>query len=170
MNKRLGTRMGLFAATLMASGLAFTAQAADWNGLGAPWPTAPDVSRSAAFHAYKWEARGVAYIQINGADGAPLAAVAVASGQVIVLPIGRQDAVVVVPSETASGGAVVFDDGAVSVQQAGGGFQVRMAPASECSDPIECGKVTTFKATAVPQATSAAEEPCKDPIECGKVQ
>jgi len=169
MNRRLGIRAGVFAAAILASGLALQTQAANWSGLGAAWPSAPDVSRSVAFHAYKWQARGVAYIQINGADGAPLAAVAAAGGQVMILPIGRQDAVQIVPAGAARNGSMVFDDGAVSVTEADGIFHVQMVPADQCSDPIECGKGIVSSQSPMPQArVQAAEEPCTDPIECGK--
>ena len=108
------------------------------------------------------------YIQISDAMGQPVAAVAVAHGQAIVLPVGRHESVALAAAGQTRAGRTVFDDGAVSISDAGGSFQVLMAPADQCSDPIECGKALTTT-TAAPQVqTMAAEEPCKDPIECGK--
>jgi len=158
-----------FVAVLALALSAGMAAAADGQGLGARWPMAPDVSRSAAFHAYNWVSNGVRYVQVNGADGTPLMAIATAHGQVLALPIGQAQVSVqrVTSLSAPQSGQVVFSDGLVDVSQTGGGFTVRAADEAPCSDPVECSKpqVTT---RALPVATMQAQDTCSDPVECSK--
>jgi len=159
---------------LAATPLATLAQGG--SGLGARWPSLPDVSRAAAFHAYRWDQSGVTYIQINGADGAPLMALATAAGQVMILPIGGAPVRVVQPStpQAPAQGAIVYTDGSVEVSQDDGGFAIRNAPAAAeapCSDPVECSKpsaVRLMQSQQTPVTTLQAQDVCNDPVECSK--
>jgi len=147
------------------------ANAADLRGLGATWPNAADVSRSVQFHAYRWDANGVKYVQINNSAGSPVAALAVAGRQVLVLPIGNPDTVQVLDARpVTTAGQVVYDDGQLVITGSpSAGTLVAYAAEEECRDPVECGKVTTLRAiSAPPPAAMAADETCTDPVSCGK--
>lgn len=155
----------------IALGMAASVNAADLRGLGTTWPNAADVSRSVQFHAYRWDANGMKYVQINNASGNPVMALAVAGRQVLILPIGNPDVVQVLASKPASsGGQVIYDDGQLSVVgDPTAGMQVVNSVDEECRDPVECGKVTTVRTmVAPPPAAMAADETCTDPVSCGK--
>ena len=168
--------MGGLLFALMALPLAAGA-AQGASGLGARWPSAPDVSRSVAFHAYRWELSGVTYVQVNGADGAPLMALATAGGEVMVLPVGGAPVRIVqwtTSNQAAPQGTVVYSDGALEVAQDDSGFAVRRrqaADAAPCSDPVECSKpaaVRLMQSQPAPTSTMQAQETCNDPVECSK--
>ena len=57
-------------------------------GLGERFPSARDVSQSENFHVYRFEEKGITFIQVNSLDGEVLAAFGVAGKQPFTLPIG----------------------------------------------------------------------------------
>lgn len=169
--RRTGKVLGALTLALAFAGVAGGASAAEAVGLGSRWPQAPDVSRAASFHAYRWESRGVEYIQVNGLNGSPLMAIATAGGNVLVLPIGQGNVAVLAsaPQFPAQLGQVVYVNDHVEVTQADGGFYVRTLEVAPCSDPVECSKPQATTTTrALPVTTMSAQETCNDPVECSK--
>jgi len=176
-NRKLFQRAVLCGLLLGLVALPLSGMAQNSNGLGARWPSAPDVSRSAALHAYRWDRAGVTYVQVNGADGAPLMALAAAGGQVMILPIGGAPVRVLQPApagQVVTQGAVVYSDGALEVSQDSTGFAVRNVQAAEeapCTDPVECSKpaaVRLMQTQQAPANTMQAQDVCNDPVECSK--
>lgn len=172
--RRSGKVLGMLALALGMAGASGGAAAADGVGLGARWPQATDMSRAPSFHAYRWDSRGVAYVQVNGPDGTPMMAIATAHGNVLVLPIGQGRVSLLastlqVPQQL---GQVVYSDGAVEVTQADGGFFVRTMEQAPCSDPVECSKPSAVApnstARSLPVTTLSAQDTCSDPVECSK--
>jgi hypothetical protein len=156
----------MLAAVALVAGFGVAGVAsADQAGLGSNWPNAQDVSSHASFHAYRWVQNGVEFIQVNGANGAPLAAIATDGQNVMVLPVGNPSIVTTAPQGAAVQGATVYSDQAISIQATGSGLSVQPAA---CGDPIECSKpriVAPAAATVTPQAQALS---CGDPIECSK--
>jgi hypothetical protein len=90
---------GLLALALSAPVLADDSQS---SGLGQAWPNAQDVSASANFHVYVFVRDGVKYLQVNDANGQVRGAVAAASGQFLVLPLGSDSQRVSTPQTQAA--------------------------------------------------------------------
>lgn len=74
--------------TLLSATAAFSQSAQPATGLGQSWPNATDVSASPHYHVYVFRKDGIRYFQINDLNGNVRAAVAVAGGVVLTLPIG----------------------------------------------------------------------------------
>lgn len=159
-------RWMLAAAVMLVAGLGLVGVAsADQAGLGSKWPNAQDVSSHTAFHAYRWVQNGVEFIQVNSADGTPLAALATDGNSVMVLPVGNPSIVTTVPQGASVQGATVYSDQAISIQATSSGLSVHPAA---CGDPIECSKpriVAPAATTTTPQVQALS---CGDPIECSK--
>jgi hypothetical protein len=74
--------------TLLSATAAFAQSADTSTGLGQSWPNAADVSTSPHYHVYVFHKDGIRYFQVNDLNGNVRAAVAVANGVVLTLPIG----------------------------------------------------------------------------------
>jgi hypothetical protein len=149
-----------------------SAYAQDTGGLGKRWPNAPDQSRSAAFHAYRFDRDGIAYVQVNAQDGSPLLAFAAGNGVILKLPIGIPDSVIVTDAATAqaSAGTVVYVDGGVQVLNTASGYLVAPVSAAGCSDPVECTRPTVVApASATPESKISTMATCSDPVECTRI-
>lgn len=114
------------------------------SGLGQSWPNARDVSSSPNWHVYVFDRDGIRYIQINDLNGTVRGAFAVANGQFLVLPMGRDAAHISTPQKPLSTinttpSETIYRDKATQVQlapQHNGAIHVR---AMDCGDPINCG-------------------------------
>lgn len=169
MGIRLVTGTGLVIAAALGAAWAPAAAASEGQGLGASWPNAPDVSRSAMVHAYRWDTAGVKYVQINDQSGRPLMAFASAGGEIIVLPIGHSE-LVQVASSGSGVQSVLYDDGQQSIGLTSAGtFVVANDEAEPCTDPVSCGKADGIrKMLAMPPPAPTANDTCTDPVSCGK--
>jgi hypothetical protein len=78
--------------TLLTATAAMAQNAAPATGLGQSWPNATDVSASPHYHVYVFYKDGIRYFQVNDLNGNVRAAVAVANGVVLTLPIGLDSA------------------------------------------------------------------------------
>ena len=78
----------LFALCAASTGAAFAQTATPSTGLGQAWPNTTDLSASPNWHVYVFVMNGVKYIQINDLNGTVHAAVGVANGTGVVLPMG----------------------------------------------------------------------------------
>ena len=144
------TMLGRVCAGLLVLGLSSSAFAANppATGLGQAWPNAVDVSSDPHFHAYVFMLGGVKYVQINDINGNVLAAIGMANGQFLTLPIGRfaqwvttpqQPAAVVTTATPVTAPSTVYQDGTTQVTttlQSDGTMQV--SAMSACSDPEVC--------------------------------
>lgn len=137
-------------AVAFAVGLPGLAAAQNAPGLGSAQPNTPDVSQNPQFHVYRWDMRGVTYIQVNDIVGNPVAAFAAdAGGHVLVLPVGAPANVIVVTpaANAASAGAPVYKAGALNVTQVANGLTVSNSTMAQpqslavCQDPGECTAV-----------------------------
>lgn len=138
-------------AVAFALGLPGLAAAQTAPGLGSAQPGTPDVSQNPQFHVYRWDMRGVTYVQVNDIVGNPVAAFAAdANGHVLVLPVGAPANVTVVTPATsaASAGAPVYQAGALNVTQVANGLAVSNSSTAAqpqslavCQDPGECTAV-----------------------------
>lgn len=161
---------GLLATALaVAAGFSFIeeASAADQTGLGSNWPNAQDLSQNPSFHAYRWARDGVEFVQVNGSDGTPIAAVATDGRTVMVLPVGNPSIVTPAAQGAPVQGTPVYSDASLSIQAISSGLSVQPSGAAVCGDPIECSKPkpTPAAATAPTQVQALS---CGDPIECSK--
>lgn len=125
-------------------GSAFAQQAS--SGLGQSWPNAPDVSSSPNWHVYVFVRDGIRYVQVNDLNGNVRGAVAVAGGQFLTLPIGRDAQLVSTPQQSAQTATppapseTVYKDSALQLQvapQPNGAAQLRAVDA-DCGDPTLC--------------------------------
>ncbi|MFC4526721.1 hypothetical protein [Dyella halodurans] len=143
------TILGRVCAGLLVLGLSSSAFAdPPSTGLGQAWPNATDVSSSPNFHAYVFVLGGVKYVQINDLNGNVLAAIGMANGQFLTLPIGRfaqfvrtpqQPAAVATTATPVSSPTTVYQDATTQVTttpQSDGTMQV--SALATCSDPIVC--------------------------------
>ena len=73
---------------LCAASTAYAQTATPSTGLGQAWPNAADQSVSPNWHVYVFVLNGVKYIQINDLNGTVHAALGVANGAAVVLPMG----------------------------------------------------------------------------------
>lgn len=131
----------------MASGMSTVVAAQDAvpaTGLGQSWPNAPDVSRSAHYHVYRFERDGMAYIQVNDLQGKVLGAVAATQGVTFALPIGAQAQSVKVRADPASADLmqVVYQDDGLTVMAAsqGDGGASITALVDKCDESIPCSQ------------------------------
>jgi hypothetical protein len=142
--------MGLSTSALMAQSLS--------TGLGQAWPNAQDLSASSHWHVYVFANNGVKYIQVNDLNGNLRTAFAVANGQFLVLPMGRDAQRLSTPQQSApaSATAVPLSSYAETIYR-GAGVQLSAVPMSDGT--------TTFTATPA-TTTYAAPAPCDDPAVC----
>lgn len=161
--------LAVIAGMALSLGVVTVSAAADQTGLGASWPNAQDVSQNASLHAYRWARDGVEFVQVNGADGTPLAAIATDGHTVMVLPVGNPAIVSVANTGSSTQGAAVYSDTAVTIQATSNGLSVQPLRAAACSDPIECSKpkAAAAAATTTNGSTQIQAMAC-DPIECSK--
>jgi hypothetical protein len=85
--------VGGFCFCTLLSAVPALAQNADTaTGLGQSWPNAADVSTSPHYHVYVFHKDGIRYFQVNDLNGNVRAAVAIANGVVLTLPMGLDSA------------------------------------------------------------------------------
>lgn len=145
---------GLLVASLSIP--AFAARPVD-TGLGQAWPNAPDLSASAHWHVYVFAINGIRYVQINDRDGRVRGAFAIAGGQFLVLPMGRDAQRISTPQQPlAFSGAVVPLTAYAETVYRDNDFQLDAVPLSNGA--------TMF--TTVPTTTSIGDTPCDDPADC----
>jgi hypothetical protein len=85
--------VGGFCFCTLLSAVPALAQNADTaTGLGQSWPNSVDVSTSPHYHVYVFHKDGIRYFQINDLNGNVRAAVAIANGVVLTLPMGLDSA------------------------------------------------------------------------------
>lgn len=146
------------------------ASALDGPGLGSSWPNARDLSHAPGYHAYRWDKDGVGYVQVNGAHGEPVLALATRGGIVLVLPIGDPSRVSVNTADQTQRAAstVIYADADVTVSATATGYSVS-TPAGTCSDPAECTRPQVQAAAAVASPPVVTTSTCSDPAECTRV-
>lgn len=130
-------------------GLAVAAEPAS-TGLGQTWPNTTDVSLSPHYHVYVFTRDGVRYIQINDANGVVRGAIATASDEVLVLPIGVDAARVKTQHVAASNASrstamdsteTVYRDSTTTLSVtplSTGALQITTQQAATCTNPAEC--------------------------------
>lgn len=130
---------------VMAAGMSTVVAAQDAvsaTGLGQAWPNAPDVSRSAHYHVYRFERDGMTYIQVNDLQGKVLGAVAATQGATFALPIGAEAHNVKIGADRAPTDLteVVYQDDGLTVMAApqGDGSASITAMADTCDTAEPC--------------------------------
>jgi len=117
-------------------------------GLGQAWPNAPDVSSSPRWHVYVFVRDGVRFVQFNDINGNVRGAFATASGQFLVLPMGRDAQRIATPQQAIAS-------------------TVDVAPQAY---PETIYRDATLELTAVPLSDGTmmfnAISPCDDPEQC----
>jgi len=109
---------GFCICTLLSAVPALAQQNADAvTGLGQSWPNAADVSTSPHYHVYVFHKDGIRYFQVNDLNGNVRAAVAVANGVVLTLPIGLDagDATHSASPQTSNASETVYNDKGVTL-------------------------------------------------------
>jgi hypothetical protein len=101
--------------TLMSATVAFAQGANTATDLGQSWPNAIDVSASPHYHVYVFRKDGIRYFQVNDLNGNVRAAVAVARGVVLNLPIGLDAAQVTGALAPQSNTETVYSDRSVTL-------------------------------------------------------
>lgn len=136
-------------ACIMTMGLmsaAFAQTDAPATGLGQSWPNATDVSRDPHWHVYVFHLHGIDYIQINDLNGTVHAAVGIANGVAIVLPVGvdalqvRTSTPALSHTATSREAQIVYRDNATTITatpQSNG--TTIFAVTAVCQDPYNCG-------------------------------
>lgn len=164
LKRKLFVVMALVGAFFMA-GAAMAQGAGD---LGKSWPNAVDQSRAAGLHAYRFNHEGVAYVQVNSANGTPVLAVAAAGGAILVLPVGDPSRVTLGTAQQAAStsGTTVYADDAVTVQETAAGFLVAPAGGGTCTDPADC---TRPQVQAVQTLSTMSAADCTNPADCTRV-
>jgi hypothetical protein len=135
---------------VLALGLAVGISGTAWagppaTGLGQAYPNAQDQSLSPNFHAFVFVIGGVQYIQLNDTNGNVLGAVGTASGQFIVLPVGKFAQQVSTPQQTTSTTATptaspttVYNDGTTTITATPLSDGTMSLNATAVCDPVEC--------------------------------
>jgi hypothetical protein len=137
--------VGGFCICTLLSAVPALAQTADTaTGLGQSWPNAVDVSTSPHYHVYVFRKDGIRYFQVNDLNGNVRAAVAVANGVVLTLPIGLDAASAThsaVP-QVSSASETVYSDKDVTLtatpKRSGEVAINTVAAADICDDPTDC--------------------------------
>lgn len=101
--------------------------AASGNDLGSAAPNRPNYSLTPSWRAFAYDRGGVRYIQLNDADGVVHAVVGTNGGATLVLPLGVDADHVFMGTPAA--GDLVYRDGAVEIEFAGGWWYVHPAGA-----------------------------------------
>lgn len=117
MSRTHGVRKALLAG-LVAFGLtsiAFAQTSTNATGLGQAWPNAADLSSNPNWHVYVFNLNGVKYVQINDLNGTVHAAVATASGAVVVLPMGTDSQNVQTTTTAPSTAQTIYSDATTTV-------------------------------------------------------
>lgn len=148
-----------FCASLIAIGFAgTTVSAAPLNGgLGQAWPNARDVSANGHWHVYVFANNGMRYIQVNDANGSVRLAFGTASGQFLVLPMGRDAQHVSTPQQSlpADATAVPLTSYTETVYR-DDDIQVDAVPMSD----------GTTHFSIAPMTATSLVSPCDNPAEC----
>jgi hypothetical protein len=149
MNRTMGSRFGMaaIACALACASPVFGQTSAPATGLGQAWPNAADVSTSPRWHVYVFRLHGIKYIQINDRNGIVRAAIGMAAGTSIVLPVGVDAQQVTTTTTTgamtnavSSVSETVYQDATMIITatpQSNG--TMKFAVASICQDPYNCG-------------------------------
>mgnify|MGYP001058030533 CR=1 FL=1 len=133
--------------TLLSATAALAQSAHPATGLGQSWPNATDVSASPHYHVYVFNKDGIRYFQINDLNGNVRAAVAVANGVVLTLPIGLDAAEVThsTAPQTSNGSETVYSDKSVTLtatptQDGHDAINTAVNGASSdiCTDGVDC--------------------------------
>ena len=142
--------MGLSTSALMAQSLS--------TGLGQAWPNAQDLSASSHWHVYVFANNGVKYIQVNDLNGNLRTAFAVANGQFLVLPMGRDAQRLGTPQQPLSGSSTVvpLTSYAETVYR-DSSVQLTAVPMSDGTTSFTASPSTTTYSTVAP---------CNDPENC----
>jgi hypothetical protein len=108
----------LFALCAAATASVYAQTATPATGLGQAWPNATDLSSNPNWHVYVFVLNGVKYIQVNDLNGTVHAAVGVANGSAVVLPMGVDSQNVSTSSAASpasSTAQTIYNDGTTSV-------------------------------------------------------
>jgi hypothetical protein len=128
---------------LLSATAAFAQTAQTATGLGQSWPNATDVSSSPHYHVYVFYKDGIRYFQVNDLNGNVRAAVAVANGVVLTLPIGLDAAEVThsATPQTSNATETVYSDKGVTLTATpaqNGDVLINTAATPEVCEPQDC--------------------------------
>ncbi|RUL66553.1 hypothetical protein EKH79_01630 [Dyella dinghuensis] len=148
--------------TLLSAAPALAQNADATTGLGQSWPNASDVSTSPHYHVYVFRKDGIRYFQVNDLNGNVRAAVAVANGVVLTLPIGLDASEVTHSATPQTGNAseTVYNDKGVTLTatpKQNGHVLINTATANdEACEPPDCAVtgVTGQIGTPAPSTTN----------------
>lgn len=145
----------------LLSATAVFAQSADLStGLGESWPNATDVSASPHYHVYVFHKDGIRYFQINDLNGNVRAAVAVANGVVLTLPMGLDaaEASHSVTPQTSNASETVYSDKGVTLTatpQSSGHLIINTAAMADGCDGLDCSVSGVAAPAASPSTTQS---------------
>jgi hypothetical protein len=132
------------ALSFAATSAAFAQTGSPATGLGQSWPNATDVSRSPHWHVYTFVLNGITYVQVNDLNGTVHAAIGMANGSAITLPMGvdAQNVTTTPNPATNAQTETVYSSPTATVmatRQANG--STSFALLEECTDPYNCSLV-----------------------------
>jgi hypothetical protein len=152
---------GMCFCTLLSAAPALAQNADIATGLGQSWPNAADVSTSPHYHVYVFHKDGIRYFQVNDLNGNVRAAVAVANGVVLTLPMGL-DASRVTHStapQTSNASETVYSDKGVTLtatpKQNGDVLINTETPTDEVCEPPDCAVSGVEGSISAPTSTTS---------------